>query len=484
MIEISLANDVEFISAEEGVLELTRRGQHMKLHGIAGLESALSLIAKPYCSLADINAAAVSDWHPMRAEEKSGRRLARILHKLAERQLIQFRCLVAERPLLATLNLGSLCEFDFDGLDGTALDGTALDVCYQLSRFVCLRRAGRQMIIDCPRLSSRIAVVAPEVGALIAQLTEPATLPSLRVALPFLDDAVLTAGMAFLAGLGVVRRIEHPDGLDEDADPNLRQREFHDVLLHSYSRMGLSNPVLGASYRLAGAVPSTPAIKPVMSSHRIALPVPDIGYLMANDVPFTKVMEERRSIRSYSDSAMTLAQLGEFLYRVGRVRSTGVVGSGDERYEVTDRPCPSGGATHDLEVYVAVRMCGGLQPGLYHYESQEHSLSVLENTGTLVKNALADAYLSNARQVVPQILLIITSRFSRLSWKYEGIAYAVTLRNVGVLYEAMYLVATAMGLAPCALGSGDSGRFAKTLSLDPLVESPVGEFMLGTLPRP
>jgi thiazoline dehydrogenase / protease len=39
-----------------------------------------------------------------------------------------------------------------------------------------------------------------------------------------------------------------------------------------------------------------------------------------------------------------------------------------------------------------------------------------------------------------------------------------------------------MGLAPCALGSGDSSTFARATGLDPIVESSVGEFMLGSLP--
>jgi len=75
---------------------------------------------------------------------------------------------------------------------------------------------------------------------------------------------------------------------------------------------------------------------------------------------------------------------------------------------------------------------------------------------------------------------VLTSRFQRLSWKYRGIAYAVTLKNVGVLYQTMYLVATAMGLAPCALGGGDAEGFALAAGTDPLVESSVGEFLLGS----
>jgi hypothetical protein len=44
----------------------------------------------------------------------------------------------------------------------------------------------------------------------------------------------------------------------------------------------------------------------------------------------------------------------------------------------------------------------------------------------------------------------------------------------------MYLVATAMGLAPCALGSGDSAAFALLSGIDPLVEPYIADFALGS----
>jgi hypothetical protein len=46
----------------------------------------------------------------------------------------------------------------------------------------------------------------------------------------------------------------------------------------------------------------------------------------------------------------------------------------------------------------------------------------------------------------------------------------------------MYLVATAMRLAPCALGSGDADLAARALGLDYLRESSVGDFLLGSRP--
>jgi SagB-type dehydrogenase family enzyme len=65
-------------------------------------------------------------------------------------------------------------------------------------------------------------------------------------------------------------------------------------------------------------------------------------------------------------------------------------------------------------------------------------------------------------------------------WKYQGMAYALILKDLGALIQTMYLVATSMDLAPCALGAGDADLFAQATGLNQLVEASVGEFMLST----
>jgi SagB-type dehydrogenase family enzyme len=67
---------------------------------------------------------------------------------------------------------------------------------------------------------------------------------------------------------------------------------------------------------------------------------------------------------------------------------------------------------------------------------------------------------------------------SRLAWKYEGMAYRASLMNAGVVFELMYLVATDMGLAPCANGTGDSRLLEEAAGLDPFEETPIAEFVL------
>ena len=69
-----------------------------------------------------------------------------------------------------------------------------------------------------------------------------------------------------------------------------------------------------------------------------------------------------------------------------------------------------------------------------------------------------------------------------MCWTYRSISYATTLKNVGVLYQRMSVVATAVRLAGCALGSGDEIALGRALDLASRSEIGVGGFMLGVPP--
>jgi len=109
-----------------------------------------------------------------------------------------------------------------------------------------------------------------------------------------------------------------------------------------------------------------------------------------------------------------------------------------------------------------------------------HALERLAAPGPASEALLDQASATLGGAGRPQVLLVVTARFQRLSWKYRSMVYALVLKHVGVLYQTLYLIATDMGLAPCAMGGGDSDLFAEVSGLDPLVEASVGEFALGS----
>ena len=79
----------------------------------------------------------------------------------------------------------------------------------------------------------------------------------------------------------------------------------------------------------------------------------------------------------------------------------------------------------------------------------------------------------------PQILITIAARFGRISWKYSSIAYALILKDVGVLMQTLYMMATDMGLGGCAIGITNIDLFAKMTGIEFYIEGPVGQFAIG-----
>ena len=152
--------------------------------------------------------------------------------------------------------------------------------------------------------------------------------------------------------------------------------------------------------------------------------------------------------------------------------------------EVARRPYPTGGQICETELYPLISRCTGVAPGLYHYDSVEHRLELVAGYDPVADRMLRYARSAAAMAQTPQVLLICTARMTRLMWKYEGLAYPMALKDAGVLTGLMYLVATAMNLAPCGLGSGDAAAFAAMSGRDPLVEPSVADFLLGSRREP
>src|ERR1044072_6565895 len=114
-----------------------------------------------------------------------------------------------------------------------------------------------------------------------------------------------------------------------------------------------------------------------------------------------------------------------------------------ERGEMTSRPYPSGGASYEHEIYANVDDGAGIRPGLYWYDPVKHGLCLVWEADAGTRAPIQNAGRTAADQGRPQVLLIMSARFQRVSWKYDSITYATILKDTGVLYATIYLVATA-----------------------------------------
>ena len=117
--------------------------------------------------------------------------------------------------------------------------------------------------------------------------------------------------------------------------------------------------------------------------------------------------------------------------------------------------------------------------GFYHYAAADHALVAIDAPPPALAALLSSAEFATGATAAPQVLITIAARFGRISWKYSSLAYALILKDVGVLIQTFYLMATEMGLGGCAIGSTNIELFAKMTGLDFCVEGPVGQFILG-----
>jgi len=349
---------------------------------------------------------------------------------------------------------------------------------YTLSRFAYLHRVRENLILESPLSHGRVTLPSSAGAAVTAELSKPHTLGSLCDVLHDLPRDIVMLFLELLIGAGFVSglNIDEPYPGENEA---LAQWDFHDLLFHARSRLGRHDNPYGGTYRFRNEIKPLPAIKQLCAEEIVDLYRPDMDSLQLQDCPFTMVLEQRRSIRDYGERPITDRQLGEFLYRSARVKELQSI----ELQDVTRRPYPGGGGIYELELHVNVHRCENVPAGLYHYCPSKHRLEKIGAATEAVEALLKDAARPAGLAELPQIVITITARFQRLAWKYESIAYSVILKDVGVLYQTMFLVATAMDLAPCALGGGDSDLFSRAAGLDYYVETSVGEFLLGSKKR-
>jgi SagB-type dehydrogenase family enzyme len=349
---------------------------------------------------------------------------------------------------------------------------------YVLSRFSFVRRDGTRLVLETPLARARLVLHDWRALAILSRLSDGAMPGEVADDFPGIGEEAVTGTVRLLLGLDALTEVDEAGRPSEDSDPTLVPWEPHDLLFHVRSRRGRHDGPYGATYRLAGSMRPSPAVKPPPSVDAVDLYRPDIDQVAASDATLTSVIERRRSERSHGTDPITARQLGEFLYRVARLRR--VVDT--EHGEVAFYPYPSGGASSELTLYVVIDRCLGLDEGAHQYAPDEHRLYAVSERTAGVELLLREAAAAMKVPSVPQVLIVLAARFQRVSWKYERMAYALILKHVGVLYHQMYLVATAMGLAGCAIGGGDSDAFAAVVGTRYYEETSVGEFALGSMP--
>ena len=359
-----------------------------------------------------------------------------------------------------------------------------------ISRFSYFHRTDGDFILDHPLSYARCIITSPILlQALMLCCQKPAGAQEI---LATVDEESREATRELLGALHLNGTLELVAGANkiykrqDEQLPEQAQWDFHDLLFHSESSLGYAHTLeeghhaCGASFPYMERFPELPPEHEPYEGKRIFLPdtTPSRG-----DELFTDIWQKRKSIRKYDVSKpITKGELGVFLswvYR-GKAESRVVMGNGGSAVTVcSSRSYPSGGAIYEQELYLSVVRNNDLATGFYHYDPFTHSLVALPVDKETWQLGVLHPFTSNTDVECPDILFYISARFQRLAWKYTRIAYGLVLKNIGAMYQSMYLVATFMHLAPCSLDGTNRRLFAELTGQDPRRESVVGEFYLG-----
>nr|WP_287274450.1 MULTISPECIES: hypothetical protein [unclassified Okeania] len=143
-------------------------------------------------------------------------------------------------------------------------------------------------------------------------MSQPQTASSLSTDIPDITEEIAQKFLALLMATQM---------LSPETEPTpLMYWEFHDLLFHSRSRLGRHNNPSGGTMRFFGKTEHLPIVKPPMSDKVIKLVQPNLEYLSQIDIPLTKALELRQSIREYDEKPIRVQQLEKLLYCCARIK--------------------------------------------------------------------------------------------------------------------------------------------------------------------
>lgn len=216
----------------------------------------------------------------------------------------------------------------------------------------------------------------------------------------------------------------------------------------------------------ASIVKDMPELLTRRDGHTIDLPAVEAESMPAQNLWAT--LQRRKTCRDFHASAVDLDCLSQVMYwsfgaiHGGTHQDLAEAGLLQAGYR---RAAPSAGSLQATEVYLAAFHVKTLPPGVYHYRSDTHQLTKIQDgaCGTHV------ARLLGAQMFAKDLSfgIFFTSRFDKLWWKYPGSrAYRVALLDVGALLQTFLLVSTALGLETWPTGHFYDDETNKLLGVD------------------
>lgn len=171
---------------------------------------------------------------------------------------------------------------------------------------------------------------------------------------------------------------------------------------------------------------------------------------LSSDVSVEETMQNRRSVRFYEDSPLTIAEVSQLLWSAYGLS-----------YPVEDAPyflrgglrtAPSAGALYPLELYLVARNVTDLDPGIYWYKSETHELMLISSEDCWEE--FSNAGFNQLHFETAAAAIVYSAVFERCTEIYgdRGRDRYVCM-DLGHSAENVYLQAYALEIGTCAIGA-------------------------------
>lgn len=186
--------------------------------------------------------------------------------------------------------------------------------------------------------------------------------------------------------------------------------------------------------------------------------LPEPSELEVKSVNLKELVEQRRSLRKYSDKKITLEEISYLLWMTQGVEK-------EVKGKATFRTVPSAGARHAFETYILANKVEGLANGIYRYLAFEHKLFPFELEDDIseqvVKGCLNQKFIGNSA-----VTFIWTAVVERMTWRYQERGYRYLHLDAGHVCQNLYLAAESIDAGICAIAAYSDDDMNQLLDID------------------
>ena len=201
-----------------------------------------------------------------------------------------------------------------------------------------------------------------------------------------------------------------------------------------------------------------PPLEQPFDSRKPQIDLPSPSEINEVSIDLRKVIEERKSVRTYHEKPLSLVELSWLLWCTQGVKQI------SERPS-TIRTVPSAGARHSFETYLIINRVNGLKPGLYRFIATKHKLLVLDLDETLVDKFSA-ANWSSEMLSNSAVIFIWVAISDRMTYKYGNRGFRYLHLDAGHVCQNLYLASEAIECGSCAVGGFYDDTVNALLNLD------------------